>query len=49
DDVRSHVKDNLAGFKVPSYVWVYEQVLPRGASGKVLKKQIQQEYLAKHG
>lgn len=49
EDVRNHVKSKLAGFKVPSYVWIRTQALPRNASGKLLKKQIQQEYLANHG
>lgn len=47
--VREHVKDKLAGFKVPTYVWFSDRALPRNASGKLLKKQIQQGYLNKHG
>ncbi|HCS27620.1 MAG TPA: hypothetical protein DIW43_09195 [Spongiibacteraceae bacterium] len=47
--VREHVKNKLAGFKVPSYVWICSEALPRNASGKLLKKQIQKEYLANHG
>lgn len=49
DTVREHVKSKLAGFKVPSYIWICNQALPRNASGKLLKKQIQKEYLASHG
>ena len=45
DAVREHVKGKLAGFKVPTYVWICSQPLPRNASGKLLKKQIQNDYL----
>jgi fatty-acyl-CoA synthase len=37
DDVRSHVRDNLARFKVPRDV-VFMDELPRNATGKVLKR-----------
>ncbi len=47
EDVQAHVKGKLAGFKVPSYVWICDQELPRNATGKLLKKQIQKDYLAR--
>jgi acyl-CoA synthetase (AMP-forming)/AMP-acid ligase II len=37
DDVRAHVRDNLARFKVPRDV-VFLDELPRNATGKVLKR-----------
>jgi fatty-acyl-CoA synthase len=37
DDVRGHVRDNLARFKVPRDV-VFMEELPRNATGKVLKR-----------
>jgi acyl-coenzyme A synthetase/AMP-(fatty) acid ligase len=37
DDVRTHVRDNLARFKVPRDV-VFMEELPRNATGKVLKR-----------
>ena len=37
DDVRTHVRDNLARFKVPRDV-VFLEELPRNATGKVLKR-----------
>jgi fatty-acyl-CoA synthase len=37
DDVRGHVRDNLARFKVPRDV-VFMDELPRNATGKVLKR-----------
>ncbi len=45
DDIRSFVRERLAGFKVPSHVWLCEQPLPRNATGKILKKQVREQYL----
>ncbi|HXR13800.1 MAG TPA: AMP-binding protein [Solirubrobacteraceae bacterium] len=39
DDVREHVRENLARFKVPRDV-VFVDVLPRNATGKVLKREL---------
>ncbi len=39
DDVRDYVRDNLARFKVPRDV-VFVDVLPRNATGKVLKREL---------
>jgi fatty-acyl-CoA synthase len=39
DEVRDHVRDNLARFKVPRDV-VFVDVLPRNATGKVLKREL---------
>ncbi|MAY36016.1 MAG: hypothetical protein CMN84_07950 [Spongiibacteraceae bacterium] len=47
--VQAHVKSRLAGFKVPTHVWVREQEMPRNATGKILKKQLQKDYLEQHG
>lgn len=47
--VRDYVRARLAGFKVPSYVWVRDSDMPRNPTGKILKKQIQQDFLARHG
>jgi fatty-acyl-CoA synthase len=39
DTVREHVRENLARFKVPRDV-VFLDVLPRNATGKVLKREL---------
>ena len=39
DDVREHVRANLARFKVPRDI-VFVDVLPRNATGKVLKREL---------
>jgi long-chain acyl-CoA synthetase len=40
DDLRSHVRERLAGFKVPAYVVFRDDPLPRTPSGKVLKRDL---------
>jgi len=39
DDLKAHVKTNLAGFKVPREI-VFLDELPRNATGKVLKREL---------
>jgi acyl-CoA synthetase (AMP-forming)/AMP-acid ligase II/uncharacterized membrane protein len=41
DDVKKHVKSNLANFKVPREVWFLDE-LPRNATGKVLKRELKE-------
>jgi fatty-acyl-CoA synthase len=43
DDVKKQVKSNLAGFKTPKTV-VFLDELPRNATGKVLKKELQEQH-----
>ena len=42
--VLEHLKARLAGFKVPSRVFWRTEELPRNATGKVLKKDLRDEY-----
>lgn len=44
DEVRQYAGEHLARFKVPHYVWVRSEALPRNATGKVLKKDLKAEY-----
>ena len=39
DDLKGHVKENLARFKVPREIVVLDE-LPRNATGKVLKREL---------
>ena len=39
DDLKAHVKQNLARYKVPREIWFLEE-LPRNATGKVLKREL---------
>lgn len=43
DELRAHVRERLAGFKVPAHVWFREEPLPRNPAGKVLKRELRDE------
>jgi long-chain acyl-CoA synthetase len=42
EELRAFLRERLAGFKVPRYVWLLEQALPRNASGKFLKRELRE-------
>jgi len=44
-DIRSHVSDHLARFKVPEHVSIQDDQLPRTASGKIYKRGIREDLL----
>jgi len=46
-DIQSYVGDHLARFKVPEHVWIYEDHLPRTASGKIFKRGLRDAALEK--
>ena len=39
EELREHVRDQLAAYKYPRYVWIVDE-LPHGDSGKILKRAI---------
>ena len=41
--VLGHCRTHLADFKVPQYIAIREEPLPRNPGGKLLKKQLRQE------
>jgi fatty-acyl-CoA synthase len=43
DEIRAHVGEHLAGFKVPKQVFVAD-ALPKNPSGKILKRELRSEY-----
>lgn len=45
DTLRRYCKEHLAAFKVPRYIWIVQDALPRNASGKFLKKDLQKTLL----
>lgn len=47
EELQGHVKEKLAAFKVPSQVIFLDQQLPRGATGKILKRELRDDLLAK--
>ena len=46
EELREHVAERIAGFKVPSQVFIREEPLPRNPAGKVLKRDLREETLA---
>ena len=49
DELRAHVAERLAAFKVPSTIEVRGEQLPRNASGKILKRALRDEMAARGG
>ena len=43
DDLRAHVAERLAAFKVPVRFWFRDEPLPRNPAGKVLKRELRDE------
>ena len=43
DELRAHVAERIAGFKVPSRVFFRREPLPRNPAGKVLKRELREE------
>lgn len=44
DEIRQFAAERLARFKVPHYVWLRENPLPRNVTGKILKKDLRAHY-----
>jgi len=49
DGLRRHVGEHLAAFKVPSRVFVFDEPLPRNASGKLLRRALRDRVRARPG
>ncbi len=47
DELRLHVKARLAGFMVPTHIWFRSEPLPRNPQGKVLKRELRDELVAR--
>jgi len=47
DELRAHVAQLLAPYKVPAHIWLTDEPLPRGATGKVLKRDIKAAHLSR--
>jgi long-chain acyl-CoA synthetase len=43
EELRKHVRDRIAGFKVPTHIWFRDTPLPRNPAGKVLKRALRDE------
>jgi long-chain acyl-CoA synthetase len=47
ESLRTHLRERVAAFKVPDHVEIAPEQLPRNAAGKILKRQIRDEILAR--
>jgi acyl-CoA synthetase (AMP-forming)/AMP-acid ligase II len=47
EQIQSFLSDKVAGFKVPAHIWISAESLPRIASGKIFKKQIRADFIAR--
>ena len=43
EELQAHVRERLAGFKVPSIVRLLDAPLPRNAAGKFLKRDLRDQ------
>jgi long-chain acyl-CoA synthetase len=43
EEIQAHVRERLAGFKVPTHIWFRDEPLPRNPAGKVLKRELREE------
>jgi acyl-CoA synthetase (AMP-forming)/AMP-acid ligase II len=46
EELRAHAALRLAPFKVPAHIWLRRDPLPRGATGKLLKRELRSTYTA---
>jgi long-chain acyl-CoA synthetase len=46
-ELQAHVAERLAPFKVPSRITIFEEPLPRNASGKILKRELRDQLTAR--
>jgi len=44
DDLRAHAASVLAPFKVPAHLWLRDEPFPRGATGKIQKRELKAAY-----
>jgi long-chain acyl-CoA synthetase len=47
--LQAHIAEHLAPFKVPSVVVMVDSPLPRGATGKILKRELRDQLASGHG
>jgi acyl-CoA synthetase (AMP-forming)/AMP-acid ligase II len=43
DELKAHVAERLAAFKVPVRIWFRDEPLPRNPAGKILKRDLRTE------
>ena len=45
DELRAHAASQLAAYKVPAHIWISTEPLPRGATGKLLKRDLRSAHV----
>jgi long-chain acyl-CoA synthetase len=45
-EMRTQLGARIAKHKIPLYAWFRSEALPRNASGKFLKRELREEYIA---
>ncbi len=45
EELKAHVAQRLAGFKVPRRIWFFDEPLPRNPAGKILKRELKKQLL----
>ncbi len=40
EELRAFLRERLAAFKIPRYIWFLEDAIPRNASGKFVKREL---------
>ena len=49
EDISNFLSERLAKFKVPEFIWIQAEQLPRIASGKIAKKEMREEAIKELG
>jgi acyl-CoA synthetase (AMP-forming)/AMP-acid ligase II len=49
EELRAHVAERIASFKVPTHIWFNSDPLPRNPAGKVLKRDLRTQVLSAEG
>jgi acyl-CoA synthetase (AMP-forming)/AMP-acid ligase II len=44
EELRHHTAERLAPFKVPAHIWLHAEPFPRGATGKIQKRELRAAY-----
>jgi len=47
-EIRAHCDGQMAKYKIPRYIWLLTEAIPRNASGKFLKKQLREDLQVAH-
>ncbi len=48
DELKRHCKDRIAPYKYPRIIEIWREPLPKGPSGKILKRELQRIHIETH-